>query len=136
MKKLIELIPTKYHSVYNIQLNLEAQTRYIGKLDTAGEGTFTTTRKENHLFRKTQSLGINYDFLADKSVKYKWIVISYCGKQLISTRDYFLKKGRAFQFNQKGFELQIFVPVDEMNIRTAREFDSAQTLSLFGELAL
>lgn len=135
MNKLIELIPTKHHSVFNVQLNLESQTRYIGTLDRAGEGTFTTTRKENHLFRKTQSLGVNYNFLSDKSVKYKWIVISYCGKQLISTRDYFLKKGRAFQFNQKGFELQIFVPVDELNIRTARAFEASQTLNLFSEVA-
>lgn len=135
MNKLIGLIPTKRNYVFNVQLSLESQTRYIGTLDTAGEGTFTTTRKENHLFRKTQSLGINYDFLADKSVKFKWIVISYCGKQLISTRDYFLKKGRAFQFNQKGFELQIFVPVDELNIRTARAFEASQTLNLFSEVA-
>ncbi len=123
-KKLLELIPTKYPSVFNVQLNLEHQTRFIGKIDLAGEGTFTTSRTEKHLFRKTNSLGINYNLLADKKIPFKWIVIDYCGRKLISTRNYFVKKGKAFQFCKKGFELQIFVSVDELNIHKAREFES------------
>ncbi len=127
-KNLIELIPTKYPSVFNVQLNLEHQTRFIGKIDFAGEGTFTTSRTERHHFRKTNSLGINYNLLADEKIPFKWIVIDYSGKKLISTRNYFLKKGKAFQFGKKGFEVQIFVCIDELNIHTAREFEASQTI--------
>ena len=127
-KKLLELIPTKYPSVFNVSLDLEHQRRSIGKIDFAGEGTFTTLRNERHLFRKTNSLGINYHLLADEKIPFKWIVIDYCGRKLISTRNYFLKKGKAFQFSKKGFELQIFVPINELNIHTAREFEAKQTI--------
>ncbi|NMB81420.1 MAG: hypothetical protein GYA14_06340, partial [Ignavibacteria bacterium] len=50
-KELISLIPTKHSNVFNVQLNLDCQTRFIGKIDTAGEGTFITNRTEKHLFR-------------------------------------------------------------------------------------
>jgi hypothetical protein len=135
--KLIELIPTKHSHVFQVQLNLEYQTRYIGKIDTAGEGTFYITRSEKHLFRKTNALGINYSLLSDESIKFKRIVISYCGKKLISTRNYFLKKEKAFQFSNKGFELQVFVPLDELNEKTAQQFEQSFEVqeSLFTNVA-
>jgi len=123
--KLIQLVPTKSFHIFNIQLNLESQTRFIGKFDTAGEGTFYTSRETKHLFRKTHSLGINYSLLSDESIKFKWIVISYNGQKLYSTRNYFLKKGKSFQFSNKGFELQIFVPLEELNYNTANRFENS-----------
>lgn len=136
MKKLIELIPTKYHSVYNIQLNLEEQTRYIGKVDIASEGTFLTVRKLKHLFRKTNSLGINRTLLVDESIPFKWIVIDFEGRKLVTSRIYFLTFGKCFQFGNKGFELQCFLPLELFGVEKARAFEAAQTLSLFsGELA-
>jgi hypothetical protein len=125
LNKPVQLIQTKHLHVFNVKLNLENQSRFIGKLDTAGEGTFYTTRTLKHLFRKTNSLGINYSLLSDENIKFKWIVISYNGQKLISTRNYFLKKGKAFQFSNKGFELQIFVPLDELNRKTAEQFEQS-----------
>jgi len=122
-KELISLIPTNHSNVYNVRLNLDFQTRFIGKLDMAGDGTFITTRKENHLFRKTNSLGINYSLLSAPDIHFKNICISYNGKNLRSTREYFLKKGKVFQFAGKGFELQCFVPIDEINMNTAKQFE-------------
>ena len=125
INKIICLVPTKHSHVFQVQLNLEYQTRYIGKIDTAGDGTFYTTRSEKHLFRKTNSLGINYSLLSDELIKFKWIVIFCNGQKLISTRNYYLKKGKAFQFPNKGFELQVFVPIDELNEKTAQQFEQS-----------
>ena len=123
--KIIRLVPTKHSHVFQVQLNLEQQTRYIGKIDTAGDGTFYTTRSEKHLFRKTNSLGLSYSLLSDENIKFKWIVFSYNGQKLTSSRNYFLKKGKVFQFSNKGFELQIFVPLDELNRKTAEQFENS-----------
>lgn len=133
--KLIGLIPTKYRSVFNVQLNLESQTRYIGKIDTAGEGTFLTNRKAKHLFKKTHSLGVNHSLLVDESIPFKWIVINYERRKLVTSRLYVLTHGKCFQFGNKGFELQCFLPLDSFGIQKAREFEAAQTLNLFGQVA-
>lgn len=133
----IALIATKHSHVFNVKLNLEQQSRFIGEIDTSGEGTFLTVRTLKHLFRKTNSLGINYSLLTDENIKFKWIVFSYNGQKLISTRNYFLKKGKAFQFSKKGFELQIFVPLEELNPQHVREFEANNFIQtdLFGKVA-
>lgn len=133
--KLIGIIPTRYSSVFTIQLNLESQTRYIGKLDTAGEGTFITERKERHLFHKTHSLGLNHSLLIDETIPYKWVVIDFECRKLVTSRLFFLTFGRCFQFGNKGFELQCFLPLELFGIDKAREFEAAQTLNLFSECA-
>ena len=135
MKKLIELIPTKHHSVFTVQLNLESQTRWIGKYDVAGEGTYVAQRQQKHLFRKTNSLGINHSLLVDESIPFKWIVIDFEGRKLVTTRLYFLSFGKCFRFGNKGFELQCFLPLESFGINKARGFEAAQTLNLFQEVA-
>ena len=108
--KNLSLIPTKYPHVFNVQLKLDHETRYIGKLDKAGEGTFSTKRTPKLLFRKTNSLGINLELL--QRFDFKWIVISYCGKRLVTTKNYFLSHGKVFTFRKAGFEEQCFLPLD------------------------
>lgn len=133
--KLIGLIPTKYPSVFTVKLNLEAQTRYIGKIDIAGEGTFITERKQKHLFRKTNSLGINHSLLVDELIPFTWIMIDFEGRKLVTSRLYFLTHGKCFQFTGKGFELQCFLPLELFGLQNARALEAAQTLDLFGQVA-
>lgn len=135
--KQIALIATKHPHVFNVKLNLEHQSRFIGVVDISHEGTFLTTKTLKHLFRKTNSLGINYSLLSDDNIKFKWIVISYNGQKLISTRNYFLKKGKAYQFSNKGYELQIFVPIDELNLQTVKRFEQSFVIQedLFNQVA-
>ncbi len=121
----IELLQTKHPHVFNVKLNLAHQSRFIGRIDTSGEGTFVTQRTEKHLFRKSNSLGLSYSLLSDENIKFKWIVISLNGQNFISTRNYFLKNGKAYQFSNKGFELQIFVTLDELNLKTAEQFENS-----------
>ncbi len=131
-KKLLELIPTRYPSVFQVRLNLEMQTRFIGKLDTAGEGTFLTQRKPKHIFHKyggeDGSLGINHTLLTDESIPFKWIVIELEGHKLLTSRLYFLTHGKNFKFGGQGFELQCFLPIAEFGLNKAREFEARQVI--------
>jgi len=135
--ELISLIPNKHPHIYQVQLNLEHQTRYIGKIDTAGEGTFITSRSEKHLFRKTNSLGLNYALLTDARIKFNKILITYNGKKYYSSREYFLKKGKIFQFSNKSFELQVFVRLEDLNLNSVKRFEQfyGHQESLFGNVA-
>ncbi|HEX2867830.1 MAG TPA: hypothetical protein VHO03_12350 [Ignavibacteriales bacterium] len=111
-----------------MKLNLHGKAKLIGMIDEAGEGTFISIRssKEKHGFHKGGSMGINYELLTSSLFNFKWIVIEYCGRKLVTTREYALQKGRVLQFSRQGFELQVFVPISEMNIQTAREFEAEQ----------
>lgn len=122
----IQVIQTNKPHIYNIKLSIGGKSKNIGILDECGEGTFIALRKEKHLFRKNNSLGINYELLTAGHIHFKWIMIDYCNRKLVSTRDYFLKKGKALNFSKQGFELQMFVPIVEMNIHTARQFELRQ----------
>ena len=124
--KLLELIPTKYPSVFNIQLNLEFETRYIATLDTAGQGTLLINRKEKHLHRKTNSLGINHQLLTDNSIPFTWIVINYAGHKLVTSRLFFLSYGKCYKFN--NWDLQCFLSINKFGLNAAREFESRKVI--------
>lgn len=126
--KLIKLNPTQYPSVFQVQLNLEMQTRYIGKLDLAGGGTFLCKRKPSHIFNKyggsEGSLGINHSLLTDESIPFHWILIDFNKHKFVTSRLYLLSHGRCFKFGNRGFELQCFLPLDEFGLTRAREWES------------
>lgn len=131
----IELVQTDSSSLYKVKLNLTFETRFIGTLDSFGDGTFTTQRKPQHLFRKLNALGINQELLTSSDIFFKWILIDYEGKKRVTTRKYFLAKGKALKFSAQNFELQIFLPLSEFGIEKARLFEAKNLIqeNLFGE---
>ena len=72
----ITLSPTKNPKVFNVHLSLGFETRYIGKIDFTGEGTFITKRKTKHVHNLTNSLGLNYELLYNQEILFKWIKIT------------------------------------------------------------
>jgi hypothetical protein len=122
----IQLVQTNRPHIYNVKLNLHGKVKLIGVIDEGGEGAFISIRssKEKHRFHKDGSMGINYELLTSSHIYFKWIIIDYGGRRLVTTRDYALQKGRVLQFSKQGFELQVFVPIAEMNIHIAREFEA------------
>lgn len=124
----IILVPTKQHNIFNVKLNLPFQSRFIGRLDVTGQGTFTTSRKPEHLFRKNNSLGINYSLLTDNNIFFKWIVIQFENHSLVTSRDYFLKFGKCFKFQNSGSELQVFLPLSEFGIEKARYYEAKRLI--------
>jgi hypothetical protein len=106
----IFLSPTKLPSVWTAEFRLPFETRYVGKLDKAGEGTFIYKRKEKHLHRKTNLLGENLELL--QRFDFRWICIDFCGRKLFTTKLYILSHGKVFTFDKSGFESQIFLDLD------------------------
>jgi hypothetical protein len=133
-KQLLELLPTKHSYLFRVKLNLDFQTRYIGTLDTSGEGKFLTDRKEKHLFRKTNSLGLNEELLNSPNIHFKDITIDFEGQKLSTTRMYFLSHAKPFTFN--GFERQYFLPLNEFGLDKAKIYENSisEQLNLFGEV--
>lgn len=120
---IIEIVQLEEQTFKKIVLNLEFETRYIGVICTSSSGTFFCKRNTSHLFRKQNALGINYELLTSPLIEFKWIVIDFEGQKLITTRKFFLAKGKQFQFGKKGFELQVFLPLCEFGIEKARAFE-------------
>ena len=133
--KNLELVPTKHTYLFRVKLKLELQNRYIGTLDTSGEGKFLTERKEKHLFKKNNSLGLNETLLTSPEIDFKFIIIDYKGKKLLTTRLYFLTHSQVFRFN--GFEKQYFLPLEEFGIEKAEAFEQSMSeqMGLFEEVA-
>jgi hypothetical protein len=125
---------------YSVWLDLGFEKRYIGKLQIADQfgnpGTFFCKRSRRHLHQKTNSLGLNYSLLTNPQFDFKWIVIDFEGEKLVTSRDYWLAKGRNLQFGKAGFELQSFLSLSEFGIERARQFEAVQQLELFGEEVL
>ena len=122
-KYFLRLIPTKNVHVFNVQLNLDAETRYIGKIDQSGEGTFRTKRSRQHLHRKTNSLGINLELVTRQDFPFKWIVIEFEGRDLITSKEFLLYHGSIFDFGKAGFEKQIFLKLDYWGVEKAIAFE-------------
>ena len=133
--KNLELVATKHSHIFRLKLNLDFQSLFIGTLDTSGEGKFLTDRKEKHIFRKTHSLGLNEELLNSPELKFKWIVIDFEGKKLITSRLFFATHSKVFIF--RGFEKQYFLPLDEFGIDKAEKYEKSinKQLGLFGEAA-
>ena len=133
--KKLELIPTKHSHIFNVKLNLEFQSRFIGVLDTSGSGKFISERKEKHLFRKTNSLGLCEELLVSPEIHFNQIILNFRGQKFITTRTYFLTHSKVFTF--QSFEKQYFLSLDEFGIDKAEHYEKSisKQLSLFGEAA-
>lgn len=119
----LRLLPTKSPYVSNVAVALDFQTRVIGTLDKAGQGTFISTKRTaKHLFKKTNALGVNLELL--HAFPFRWVVVPYEGRQLWTSRIFILAKGRVFTFGKAGFEPQVFLPLDEWDINKAKAFEA------------
>ena len=104
-------------------------------MDKSGQGKFITERNKNHLFKKTDSLGLNGTLLTSPEIDFRLIVINYNGKKMITTRLYFVTHSKVFKF--KGFEKQYFLPLTEFGLAKAEDYEKSlgTQLGLFGEVA-
>ena len=126
----INLVQTTHTNLFRIQLLLPSETRYIGFLNTSGEGSYVTERKRKHIYRKYNSFGVSYDLIHNPNIEFKWIIIRCEGKEYISTREYFKAKGKVSNFTNKGFELQLHVPIDELTLESVKQFEETHPVQL------
>jgi len=130
----IKLIPTKNPKRFTVQLDLPSERRYIGYINRAGDGYYVTERKKEHLYRRYNSYGVSYDLIHNSNIEFEWIIIKCEGEEYLSTRDYFKHKGRITNFTKKGYELQLHVSLEQLNIKTIKEFErfTPHQFNLFG----
>lgn len=133
LKSNVKLIATKNPNRFTVQLDLPSEKRYIGYINTSGDGAFITEKQKKHIYRKYNSFGVSYDLLHNPNIEFKWIIIMCQGNEYTSTREYFLQKGKITNFTRKGFELQLHVPLEELNIETVNQFEATRPnqLNLF-----
>lgn len=124
MEAQLNLQPTNNHKFFNVHLNLGYKNLIIGKLDFTGEGAFRTKRKFKHLHHATQSLGLNYELLFNDEFHFKWIVIDYLGKELITTREFF--KNFSFDRHYPGYEKQRLLRLDLFGRKEALQYERKQ----------
>lgn len=139
----VRLYPKNKENCFDVCLELPSGKRKLGELNLSGEGTFTSfpRNEKDHLHRILNSLGLNYHLLTSKKVSYKWIVIPFLTsegikKNLVTSRDYFLRYGKIYQFGKQGFELQYFLELDHFSIEKARLFEAKKVIqqNLFDEV--
>jgi hypothetical protein len=119
----LRLIPTKHSHVFDVTLQLDHQTRHIGRIDEAGEGVFYSKRSEKHIHRKTNSLGLNLELVQRQDLPFKWIIIEFDGRKLVTSREFLLYHGSVFNFSKAGFEKQVFLKLDYWGEQKARDFE-------------
>jgi hypothetical protein len=106
-----------------VGLRLDHQTRFIGKLDKAGQGTFVSNdRTEAHLFKKLNALGINRELC--ERFNFRWILVPFCGRGLWTSRLYILHRGKTLTYGKAGYEAQLFLALDEWDLERAKAFEA------------
>jgi hypothetical protein len=101
---------TDYYLDYSdngiVKLNGFGKSKVIGRITNR---VFTKTIFSHlHLFKKTNSIGFNYQLV--KGGLFDSAVITLDGKKLFITRESILSNGQVFRF--KNNEPQIFVPLN------------------------
>ncbi len=119
--KFLELLPTKHSHLFKVKLNLESKSRLIGVLDNSGQGKFLTNRKEKQLYKKTNSLGLNKCLLTSPDIDFKWIIIDFDGKQLITTRLFFVTHSDVITLPSD--EIQYLLPLQDFGLKKAEEYE-------------
>jgi len=95
-----------------ILLKLENDYRKARSIGFISGDTFSCKKSAKHLLRINNGLGIAYPLLRDYD--FKFISIQYNGQELKTTKEFFLKHGKMFQFS--NYELQCFLPVSLFGI--------------------
>ena len=97
-------------------LTCQEGKRKIGELVKDQDGSLVYTRKfkAKHIFRKDNSLGINYDVINLMANSDKMIFIRDNGTRYSTTAGDVRTKGRFLHFLHGGYEKQIFMPLEYM----------------------
>lgn len=94
-----------------LRLDSENRPRMAGTYFSE-TGTFTTVRKNEHVFRKTNSWGINADMLAMLDGLKEIHIFNEDTKETFETTyENFLKNSKEFNFKFSGYDKQRFLPL-------------------------
>jgi hypothetical protein len=120
----IQTVATPRPGVFKVMLHLKTGIRNIGLIDFNGKPTYYTIRSTAHLHRKSQSLAINAEVV--KRFKVVWVCVQYCGEMLWTKAKDLLTKGFVLNFQNKGFEPQIFLKLKDWAKKKEDDDDDMQ----------
>ena len=109
-----ELIAKTNGNVISLYLKLvEKSERLLGIIDKK-EKTFQIRRnREKHIFKRNKSYGFNHYVLKNAKTFDKIYLLDDVTSWIIPVK-FILENGSFMQFQQQGFELQIFIPLDKI----------------------
>ena len=125
--KNLSLSPTRSPGVSQVCLSDGYSQRIIGSYNEASK-TFTAFRSEaKHLFKNTNSLGINEAVLNELPVR--WVEILYTGssgrvQSLITSKDFLMRFGTRAAYASTGYEAQVFLKLDAFGMDRAIRYQS------------
>jgi hypothetical protein len=97
----------------HLKLSSEKSERLLGIVNKVDK-TFQINRvREKHLFKRNKSYGFNYFVLKNAKTFDKIYLIDDVTSFMIPVK-FVLENGGFLQFQQQGFELQIFLPIEKM----------------------
>jgi hypothetical protein len=109
-----ELIAKTNGNVISLYLKLVEKTeRLLGIIDKK-EKTFQIRRnREKHIFKRNKSYGFNHYVLKNAKTFDKIYLLDDVTSWIIPVK-FILENGSFMQFQQQGFELQIFIPLEKI----------------------
>ena len=109
-----ELIAKTNGNVISLYLKLvEKSERLLGIIDKK-EKTFQIRRnREKHIFKRNKSYGFNHYVLKNAKTFDKIYLLDDVTSWIIPVK-FILENGSFMQFQQQGFELQIFIPLEKI----------------------
>ena len=94
----------------------QQRERRIGYIDRAKKTFVVERKRERHLFHKMNAYGFNEHFLKKSKSFDKVLLNDDYGSYEIPVSDILSQGKNYLHFKQKGFELQIFVPIEILNL--------------------
>ena len=105
---------TPHQIKLSLQLSKEKRERTIGEINPELKILYLKRKRDRHLHYKSNSYGFNYHVLSTGQRFNDIVIIDEFGTFKIP-KSHLIEKSKFLFFKQKGFERQIFLPLDEMN---------------------
>jgi len=97
----------------SLKLSSEKKDRILGLVNKS-ERTFQVNRiREKHLLKRNKSYGFNYYVIKNAKTFDKIYLLDDISSWMIPV-SFILENGSFLQFQQQGFELQIFLPLEKI----------------------
>jgi len=99
-----------------VVVTIGTMSHIIGEMMQMPDGKwayYKRTSRDKHLFRKLNAYGLNYLFLSILPGDTEVIVDEMDGDMYKSTVKEILQNGTFLNFKKEGYELQIFMPLDQ-----------------------
>lgn len=96
----------------SLKLVDENKMRNVGVVDTESRTLRITRQRGKHLFKKNKSYGFNHFIIKNAKTFDKVLLMDDLQTWLIP-KQFIVDNGTVLNFQQEGFELQIFVPIEK-----------------------